>query len=85
MKVLPQEMMVARGQDLYREMWPAERLAFHMPSPMGFLSQILGRPENERPFILFPVGYPADEATVPLPTRKSLDEVSVWDPGLDNL
>ena len=57
----------------------------HTPSPMSFLSKILGRPENERPFILFPVGYPADEATVPLPTRKSLDEVSVWDPGLDNL
>jgi iodotyrosine deiodinase len=52
----------------------------HTPSPMGFLAQILGRPENERPFILFPVGYPADDATVPDLTRKSLDEVAVWDP-----
>ncbi len=50
----------------------------HTPSPMGFLSRILGRPENERPFILFPVGYPADDATVPDLMRKSLDEVAVW-------
>jgi nitroreductase len=52
----------------------------HTPSPMGFLSQILGRPENERPFILFPVGYPAEDATVPDLARKPLDEVAVWDP-----
>jgi iodotyrosine deiodinase len=51
----------------------------HTPSPMAFLSKILGRPENERPFILFPVGYPADDATVPDIARKSLDEVAVWD------
>ena len=50
----------------------------HTPSPMAFLSKILGRPKNERPFILFPVGYPADDATVPDLTRKSLDEVAVW-------
>jgi iodotyrosine deiodinase len=56
----------------------------HTPSPMAFLSRILGRPENERPFIIFPVGYPADDATVPDLTRKSLDEVSVWDPRQDN-
>ncbi len=52
----------------------------HTPSPMKFLSQILTRPDNERPFILFPVGYPADDATVPDLTRKTLDEVAVWDP-----
>jgi len=52
----------------------------HTPSPMRFLSQILGRPENERPFILFPVGYPAVDSTVPELTRKTLDEVAVWDP-----
>ena len=50
----------------------------HTPSPMAFLSDILGRPENERPYILFPVGYPAEDATVPDLRRKSLDEVSVW-------
>lgn len=52
----------------------------HTPSPMGFLRDILGRPKHERPFILFPVGYPAPEATVPDIARKSLDEVAVWDP-----
>jgi nitroreductase len=52
----------------------------HTPSPMGFLSRILGRPPNERPFILFPVGYPAEDATVPDLARKPLDEVAVWDP-----
>lgn len=53
----------------------------HTPSPMAFLSNILGRPDNERPFILFPVGYPAAGAQVPDLRRKSLDEVAVWDPG----
>ncbi|MCR9164676.1 MAG: nitroreductase family protein [Nannocystaceae bacterium] len=52
----------------------------HTPSPMGFLSKILGRPKNERPFILFPVGYPTADATVPDIARKPLDRVSIWDP-----
>ena len=47
----------------------------HTPSPMGFLSELLRRPPNEKPYILFPVGYPADGAGVPDLTRKSLDEV----------
>ena len=46
----------------------------HTPSPMGFLRELLGRPENERPFILIPVGYPADDAVVPDLSRKPLDE-----------
>lgn len=50
----------------------------HTPSPMGFLSRILGRPENERPFVLFPVGYPHAEARVPDLRRKALDEVAVF-------
>jgi nitroreductase len=50
----------------------------HTPSPMGFLSQLLARPKNERPFILFPIGYPAPDATVPDLKRKALDEVAVW-------
>ncbi len=50
----------------------------HTPSPMGFLSRILQRPSNERPFILFPVGYPASDATVPDIGRKELGEVAVW-------
>ena len=50
----------------------------HTPSPMEFLSHILQRPDNERPYLLFPVGYPARDAQVPDIQRKALDEVSVW-------
>jgi iodotyrosine deiodinase len=50
----------------------------HTPSPMNFLSKILNRPENERPFLLIPVGYPADETYVPLLQRKNLNEISVY-------
>ena len=49
----------------------------HTPSPMRFLAEILGRPENERPFILIPVGYPADDAEVPDLEGKPLDEIMV--------
>ena len=47
----------------------------HTPSPMKFLQEILGRPKNEVPFVLIPVGYPADNAKVPDITRKPLDEI----------
>ena len=50
----------------------------HTPSPMAFLSEVLGRPANERPFVLLPIGYPADDAVVPDLWRKRLDEVAVW-------
>lgn len=50
----------------------------HTPSPMNFLSEALNRPENERPFLLIPVGYPAENATVPDLRRKSLEEVAVY-------
>ena len=43
---------------------------------MGFLKEILDRPENERPFILIPVGYPAPDAEVPELEKKSLDEIA---------
>jgi iodotyrosine deiodinase len=49
----------------------------HTPSPMGFLREILGRPENERPYVLIPGGYPADGCTVPDLERKPLSEVLV--------
>ena len=49
----------------------------HSPSPMKFLGEILGRPENERPFILIPVGYPAEDAEVPDLERKPLEEIVV--------
>ena len=49
----------------------------HTPSPMAFLSRVLGRPENERPFVMFPIGYPLDGVKVPDFDRKTLDEVMV--------
>jgi iodotyrosine deiodinase len=49
----------------------------HTPSPMGFLSSILDRPRNEKPFLLIPVGYPAADAVVPDIAKKSLDEIRI--------
>ncbi len=48
----------------------------HTPSPMGFLNSILGRPENERAFLLLVVGHPAEGAEVPRITKKSLDDIA---------
>lgn len=50
----------------------------HTPSPMGFLNDLLGRPANERPFLLLVVGYPAEGATVPRVTKKRLDEIATF-------
>jgi nitroreductase len=50
----------------------------HTPSPMNFLAKVLNRPENERPFLLIPIGFPASETYVPDLRRKSLDEVVVY-------
>ena len=50
----------------------------HTPSPMNFLCKILNRPENEKPFLLIPVGYPAHECWVPDIKRKSLNEIISW-------
>ncbi|MGA9746489.1 MAG: nitroreductase family protein [Nocardioides sp.] len=49
----------------------------HTPSPMRWITEVLGRPGNERPFVLIPVGYPAEGARVPDIVRKPLDEVLV--------
>ena len=54
----------------------------HTPSPMGFLRGLLGRPASERPFVVFPIGYPADDAVVPDLRRKPLEAVAVFDPSL---
>jgi iodotyrosine deiodinase len=48
----------------------------HTPSPMNFLNKILGRPKNERPFLLLVVGYPSAEAKVPDIKKKSLQEIA---------
>lgn len=50
----------------------------HTPSPMNFLQALLERPANERPFLLIPVGYPADDAQVPALERKPLNEISIF-------
>jgi len=50
----------------------------HTPSPMNFLSKVLNRPENEKAFLLIPVGYAAAECWVPELNRKSLDKISAW-------
>jgi iodotyrosine deiodinase len=49
----------------------------HTPSPMGFLGRILDRPENERPYLLIPVGFPVEDACVPALQRKALDDILV--------
>lgn len=49
----------------------------HTPSPMGFLREILGRPKNEKPYLLIPVGHPAEGCRVPAIRKKRLDEVLV--------
>jgi iodotyrosine deiodinase len=49
----------------------------HTPSPMAFLTRVLGRPENERPFVMFPVGHPLPGVRVPDLARKPLDQVMV--------
>lgn len=48
----------------------------HTPSPMGFLNEILDRPDNERPFLLLVVGFPADDVKVPDISKKSLSEIA---------
>ena len=48
----------------------------HTPSPMGFLAKILNRPENEKAFLLVPVGYPAEDAEVPDLAKKTFEKVA---------
>jgi iodotyrosine deiodinase len=50
----------------------------HTPSPMGFLNEICGRPDNEKAYILLVAGYPVEDCRVPAISKKPLDEVSVW-------
>lgn len=52
----------------------------HTPSPMGFLNDICGRPETEKPYILLVVGYPADGATIPAHAleKRALEEIATF-------
>lgn len=50
----------------------------HTPSPMNFLQKILNRPENERPYLLIPIGYPAENVQVPDIGRKGKEDIIVY-------
>jgi nitroreductase len=50
----------------------------HTPSPMKFLQKALGRPKNEKAYLLLPIGYPSKDCKVPDLERKSLEEISHW-------
>ena len=50
----------------------------HTPSPMKFLQKALGRPKNEKAFLLLPLGYPSEDCKVPDLKRKNLSEISFW-------
>lgn len=50
----------------------------HTPSPMGFLSEILERPESEKPFLLLVVGHPAEGTVVPALGKKPLDQIATF-------
>jgi len=50
----------------------------HTPSPMGFLNEIIGRPKNERAFLILVVGYPEEYAQVPDISKKSIDQIATF-------
>ena len=50
----------------------------HTPNPMKFLNEVLGRPSNERPFLILVTGYPAEGVTVPDIERRSLEEICTF-------
>lgn len=66
---------IACGALLAALHWSGLATLTHTPSPMGFLTEILERPKNERPYLLIPVGYPAFGAQVPAIQKKPLAEV----------
>ena len=49
----------------------------HTPSPMGFLGKVLGRPANEKAYVLLPIGYPSADCLVPDITKKPLDDIRI--------
>jgi len=68
---------IACGMLLAALHWSGLATLTHTPSPMGFLSTILGRPSNEKPYLLVPVGYAAPDAVVPRITKKPMSEVRI--------
>jgi iodotyrosine deiodinase len=55
---------------------PALATLTHTPAPMSFLRQLCGRPANEKPYVLMPVGYPAADCIVPDIHRRPLEEIA---------
>ena len=53
----------------------------HTPSPMKFLRELLGRPANEKPYLLMPIGYPAADCVVPDLPKKPLKDALQWNRG----
>lgn len=53
----------------------------HTPSPMGFLRKVLNRPDNEKPYLLIPIGYPAINCQAPDIPKKPLDQALQWNRG----
>ncbi len=72
---------IAAGMFLTACHWSGLATLTHTPSPMKFLREILGRPINEKPFLLIPVGYPADDCHVPDIPKKPLSEALQWNRG----
>jgi nitroreductase len=66
---------IAVGMLLAALHWCGLATLTHTPSPMGFLNEVLGRPANEKAYVVIPVGYPADDARVPDIHRKPLEDV----------
>jgi iodotyrosine deiodinase len=58
--------------------WAGLATLTHTPSPMKFLNQLLHRPKDERPYMLIVVGYPAEDATVPVIGKQALEEISTF-------
>ena len=53
----------------------------HTPNPMNFIRDILQRPINEKPVVILPVGFPAEDAVVPNIQKKKLDDILIWNKG----
>lgn len=73
---MPESVGIATGMLLTALHMSGLATLTHTPSPMKFLNEILGRPSNEKPFMLIVAGHPADDATVPDLERKPFDEVA---------
>lgn len=77
---VPESVNIATGILLTALHYAGLTTLTHTPNPMGFLNEICGRPETEKPYILMVVGYPADDATIPAHAteKKPLSEIASY-------